>query len=110
MHGRGGFQGPPSEYAVCKRDCGSSGLLVCVRLRVCGLRGCCKSACFGLVCNDSVLEALSFLSLLGQALGLDLRGETLVCVFAVWERLRIFPQLLVSVFVSVSEDVDEFVC
>lgn len=61
-------------------------------------------------CNDSVLEALSFLSLLGQALGLDLRGETLVCVFAVWERLRIFPQLLVSVFVSVSEDVDEFVC
>ena len=60
MHGRGGFQGPPSEYAVCKCDCGSSGLLVCVRLRVYGLRGCCT--CFGLVCNDSVLEVpcLSF--------------------------------------------------
>ena len=53
---------------------------------------------------------MSFLSLLGQALGLDLRGENLVRVFAVWECLRIFPQLLVSVFVSVSEDVDEFVC
>lgn len=44
---------------------------------------------------------MSFLSLLGQALGLDLRGETLVHVFAVWECLRIFFQLLVSVSVPV---------
>ena len=53
---------------------------------------------------------MSFLSLLGRALGLDLRGENLVHVFAVWERLRIFFHLLVSLFLSVSEDVDGFVC
>lgn len=49
---------------------------------------------------------MSFLSLLGRTLGLDLRGENLVDVFAVWERLRIFFHLLVSLFLSVSEDVD----
>ena len=53
---------------------------------------------------------MSFLSLLGWTLGLDLRGENLVDVFAVWERLRIFFHLLVSLFLSVSEDVDGFVC
>lgn len=58
MNGRGGFRGLPSEYAVCKCDCASSGLLVCACLHMCGFRGCWKSACFGLVCDDSVLEAL----------------------------------------------------
>lgn len=102
MNGCGGFQGMPSVYVVCVCNCVSSGLQVCVCLNVCCLRGCYIGtfACVWLFCNDSVFEGLCLsFPFRARVACCGFWGGNLVCVFAVWEFLRIFFHLLVSVFV-----------